>query len=139
VERAFAYLGILNLEKKRVETNIHMSRTSLAVYDNKVIANRSKNTRIAIGEMAKAHMNRMRGDLAGFFEQAGFIRYEMINGQKEQLRKKIAGKEMPKQQIDGNLQREFYVQNGYEYWPFDGEYWLDEIGNYHYLGQQSCE
>jgi hypothetical protein len=73
------------------------------------------------------------------YEQAGFIRYEMINGQKEQIKKRIAGKNINDQAIDEEVKREFYAQNGYEYWPFDGEYWLDEVGNYHYLGKQSCE
>jgi len=61
----------------------------------------------------------------------------MINGRKEQLKKKIAGKAT--EEVDEKVDRTFYVQNGFEYWPFEGEYWLDEIGNYHYLGKQSCE
>ncbi|MNT91393.1 hypothetical protein D3C72_2324820 [compost metagenome] len=63
----------------------------------------------------------------------------MINGRKEGLKKKIAGKDLGEEQIDDNVDRKFYIQNGYEYYPFQGEYWLDEIGNYHYLGKQSCE
>ena len=68
-----------------------------------------------------------------------FIRYEMITGRKDTLKKKIAGKETESQQIDEKNDRQFYIQNGYEYYPFQGEYWLDEVGNYHFLGKQSCE
>jgi hypothetical protein len=81
----------------------------------------------------------VRAELKDLYEQAGFIRYEMINGQKEILKKRISGKDIAPDQIDNKISRDFFVQNGYEYYPFQGEYWLDEIGNYQYLGKQSCE
>ncbi|PIS10279.1 MAG: hypothetical protein COT73_10195 [Bdellovibrio sp. CG10_big_fil_rev_8_21_14_0_10_47_8] len=139
IKRSFAYLRALTDEKRRIEAQPLLSRGSFARYANKIIANRTKNTRIAIGEMVKNHMYSMRAELKDLYEQAGFIRYEMINGQKELLKKKIAGKTISDEQIDEEVNRQFYVQNGYEYWPFEGEYWLDEIGNYQYLGKQSCE
>src|SRR5438045_1410920 len=29
-------------------------------------------------------------------------------------------------------------QTGHEYWPFDGEYWPDEIGYYKYTWKDAC-
>lgn len=139
IKRAFGYLKALTEEKRRLDSHSVLGQGSLASYANKILSNRSKNTRVSIGEMSRHHLTRLRSELRDLYEQAGFIRYEMINGQKEQLKKRIAGKDISDKQIDENINREFYVQNGYEYWPFDGEYWLDEIGNYHYLGKQSCE
>ncbi len=52
---------------------------------------------------------------------------------KRHLKKRIAGKDVEGEQINQENQRDFYIQNGYEYWPFRGEYWLDELGNYHYV------
>jgi hypothetical protein len=63
---------------------------------------------------------------------------EMLNGKKQAVKKKVAGKNLPTT-VDEKAERDFYVQNGYQYWPFQGEYWLDELGNYHYVGTQSCE
>jgi tetratricopeptide (TPR) repeat protein len=139
IKRSFAYLKVLGDEKKRLDGHPVVGRGALATYANKILSNRNRNTRIYIGEMAKAHMTRVRSELRDLNEQSGFIRYEMINGQKEQLKKRIAGKDISDKQIDDEVNREFYVQNGYEYWPYDGEAWLDEVGNYHYLGKQSCE
>ena len=138
VKRSINYLKNLNEEKKRLDGNPALNG-SFATYAQKIIGNRAKNTRIAIGDMTRVHLMNIRTELKDLYEQASFIRYEMINGQKEQLKKKIAGKDIVPNQIDDDVNRQFYVQNGYEYWPFDGEYWLDEIGNYHYLGKQSCE
>ena len=138
VKRSFGYLKALNEEKARIEAMPSIARSSLGVYAMRVLANRFKNSKVSTGDLVKAHLVTMNKNLSDFFEQASFIRYEMINGKKELLKKKIAGKDAPLQ-IDEKVDRVFYTQNGYEYWPFDGEYWLDEIGNYHYLGQQSCE
>lgn len=138
IKRAFDYLRNLNDEKRRLETLSTVYRSPLGSYGVKVLGNRYKNTKITIGDRAKVHLAQLRDDLQDYSEQTGFIRYETINGKKELLRKKIAGKEAPTQ-LDEKVDRDFYVQNGFEYWPFDGEYWLDEIGNYHYIGQQNCE
>jgi tetratricopeptide (TPR) repeat protein len=139
VKRVFGYLKALHDEKTKIESLPAIQRSSLGAYAMKVLASRFKNSKNAAGDLIKAHMVNMKNSLTDFFEQASFVRYEMINGKKEILKKKIAGKGLVKSQIDEDVDRVFYSENGYEYWPFQGEYWLDEIGNYHYLGQQSCE
>jgi hypothetical protein len=111
----------------------------LGRYSNKIIGNRIKNAKVQIADMMKAHLIRLRAELKDLYEQAGFLRYEMINGKKEQLQKRIAGKVLNEAQIDSDADRDYYVKNGYEYYPFRGEYWLDEIGNFFYLGKQACE
>lgn len=138
VKRSFNYLRALNDEKARIDGMANIARSSLGVYAMKVISSRFKNAKVAAGELVRGHLTAQKKDLDDYFEQSSFIRYEMINGKKELLKKKIAGKDAPKT-VNDDVDRVFYVQNGYQYWPFDGEYWLDEIGNYHYLGQQSCE
>ena len=55
---------------------------------------------------------------------------------KNQLKVKIIGAE---QTVDQDATRDFYAQNGYRYWPFEGEYWRDEIGSYQYVGVNRCE
>jgi len=138
VIRGKAYLRTLTRERKKLINDDNLNRANFQKYAIKIIDNRIKNTRLAIGEVVKDRVNEAYEELVSMSEQVGFARYEMINGQKEQLKKKIAGKDIDRS-IDEDFQRDFYVQNGYEYWPFKGEYWLDEIGNYQFLGQQSCE
>lgn len=138
VRRAFDYLKTLAKEKDKLVSLPAISQSPLGAYTTKVLANRYRNTKISIGEKVRAHLMAMQTELVDFSEQVSFIRYETINGQKELLKKKIAGT-TPPTQVDDGISRVFYVQNGYEYWPFEGEYWLDELGNYHYLGKQSCE
>lgn len=139
VKRSLSYLDKINAERVRIEKLANFRGTPLGKYALKILNNRMKNTRFAIGDMAKAHLLNMRVELKDLYEQAGFIRYEMLTGKKDTIKKRIAGKDIEDDQIDEKIDRKFYINNGYEYYPFRGEYWLDEIGNYHYLGKQSCE
>ena len=68
-----------------------------------------------------------------------YLRYDMLRGKRELVKKKIQRKYADDIQIDEKLSRDYYIKNGYEYWPFKGENWLDELGNYHYIGLQSCQ
>lgn len=139
IKRSFHYIEKLNQEKNRIESNPSLRASSLGQYALKILANRGRNAKFAVGDMVKAHLLNMRVELRDLYEQAGFIRYEMMNGRKEIVKKKMAGKDIETEQIDDKVDRQFYIQNGYEYYPFQGEYWLDEVGNYHFLGKQSCE
>jgi len=139
VRRTYNYLKKISDEKKTIEENPSLKNTAVGNYSIRIINNRMKSARSLIGDMVKAHLQNMRVELKDLNEQASFIRYEMINGKKEFLKKKLSGRALNEEQVDENQDRSFYVQNGYEYYPFQGEYWLDEVGNYHYLGKQSCE
>lgn len=138
VRRSLSYLKKLQEEKLAIETSGSYRASGLGQYSIRVLNTRIKNTKNLIGDMVKFHLQNMKDEIADLFEQSSFIRYEMINGKKESLRKKIGGRELP-QTIDNQIDREFYIENGFEFYPFQGEYWLDEIGNYHFLGKQSCE
>lgn len=69
-------------------------------------------------------------------QQMKFVYYEILEAKKSQLRLKIAAKDaLPPNEV---YNRNFYVKNGFRYWPFQGEFWIDEIGNYQYLGDNLC-
>ena len=70
-------------------------------------------------------------------QQIKFVNYEILEAKKSQLKLKIANNDKSGAAEDQN--RNFYIKNGYRYWPFQGEYWIDEIGNYQYLGANHCE
>lgn len=139
VRRTYAYLKKISGEKKIIESNSQIQGSSIGSYATRILNNRINSTKAIIGELTKKHLASIKAEIIDLNEQSSFIRYEMINGKKETLKKKIAGKNVLGTDSDVVQDRSFYVQNGYEYYPFQGEYWLDEIGNYHYLGKQSCE
>ncbi len=137
---SYAYIKKLIAEQKLINSMSKDWRvSSIGKYSLKVVQTRLQKARVRAGQQIKAHLEEVREELVDLFEQEGFIRYEMINGKKESLKKRIAGKELPTEAVKENKYRDFSVQNGWEFWPFRGEYWLSELGNYHYVGTQSCE
>jgi tetratricopeptide (TPR) repeat protein len=140
VGRTFHYLKNLENERKKIEAQSPAWKsTGVGQYARKIVEKRMEATQAFAGKQIRRHMIIMQNEMRDLFEQSGFLRFEMISGKKETVRKELAGKGVARQKVDQDSARSFYIQNGYEYWPFKGEYWLDEIGNYHYVGVKACE
>ena len=112
-------------------------RSMVGRYSRKLIKKRLNNAQKKAGRQALNHLKKIRSELKDFFTQEQYLRYEMLRSKRGFLKQKIAQKTTVGVSIE-DFDRSFYIQNGYEYWPFQGEYWLDELGNYHYLGKGSC-
>lgn len=138
-QNSYNYIKKLLEERRRIGAMpADWQSAAIGKYSQRIIQTRLIKARERAGRQIRAHLESIKNELLDLFEQEGFIRYEMINGKKELLKKKISEKDLPTEQIDEKSDRSYYVQNGYEYWPFRGEYWLDELGNYHYVGTQAC-
>lgn len=139
-KRTYSYIQKLRNEESAIKQMPAVwLRSPIGQYSLQLLKGRLDSSTRGAGNIIVKHLLTMRNDLADNFEQYNFGKYEMLNGKKEALKKKISGKGILTAQVDESKNRDFYIQNGYEYWPFRGEYWLDEIGNYHYLGTHGCE
>ena len=139
VRRSLQYIQKISAEKKRIDEDSRIRTSPVGSYSSRLLISRIKSAKERTGDLVKAHLQNMSIELKDLNDQAGLIRYEMINGQKETLKKRLADKDVNEKGSEEEKTRSFYAENGYEYYPFQGEFWLDEIGNYHYLGKQSCE
>lgn len=138
-QRTRIYIAKINAELERLfQMPNEWKDSALGRYAERTLKTRLDKSKKKAGRQLRFHMSNIQFEMFDLFEQEGFIRYEMLNGKKQAVKKKVAGKNLPTT-VDENAERDFYVQNGYQYWPFQGEYWLDELGNYHYVGTQSCE
>jgi hypothetical protein len=63
------------------------------------------------------------------------ISFETTKGEKEMLEQDFNARAVLAAQP---LRRPPMPQAGHEYWPFDGEYWPDEIGYYKYTLKTAC-
>ncbi len=140
IRRNLNYIKALEGEMTRIKAlTVEWQTSGIGKYSKRVIDKRLRSTQNVIGKQAKNHLRRIRSELRDFFEQSDFLKFEMVSGKKEAIRKEIAGKDILKQEITDDESRSFFIGNGFEYWPYQGEYWLDELGNYHYVGVQACE
>lgn len=93
-----------------------------------------------LGRALREELIKTQRELIGFGDQKELVKFELISSEKEQARKKLEGRDDFSEEGGSTKASRFtFTKNGYEYWPFQGEYWLDEIGNYHYLGASRCE
>ena len=140
VKDGMSYITQVNAELKKVQNMPNNWQSSkLGRYAKRLLSKRVQNAQLTVGQSIAVHMKRIRKELAQMISQHGLARYEMLNAKKDTLKTKIALKKSMKKNMQTEKSRSFYVQGGYEYWPFQGEYWLDELGNYYYLGVNSCE
>ncbi len=110
-----------------------------AVVKNSLLI-RKKASLKRLGKALRKEIIKVRNELVDFGDQKELIKFELISSEKEQARKKLERRDsFSKSQDEPKASRFSFTKNGYEYWPFQGEYWLDEIGNYHYLGASRCE
>ena len=134
------YLYKLNQEFGRIEAMPSSWKASaVGKSASRLIGKRISATQKRIGKMVRNHMVRVIDEIDQINEQEEFARFEMTNSEKEAIRNKMLLSDEEASTIDSDADRDYYVENGYEFWPFRGEYWLDELGNYHYLGVSSCK
>lgn len=114
-------------------------QSALGKFGKRIIERRRASTQDLVGKLTRNHLLKMKSELRDFFEQNDFLKLEMLGGKKEVVAKELSGRKIQRKQITDDASRNFFIANGYEYWPFQGEYWLDELGNYHYVGVQACE
>lgn len=83
-------------------------------------------------------------NLSYYKDQFSFVNYEIFETKKVLLKQKIQTQKGAA--ASDNLEikktvaqsRGAYESAGMVYWPFKGEYWKDEIGNYQYFGENFC-
>jgi tetratricopeptide (TPR) repeat protein len=71
-------------------------------------------------------------------DQTGLIQAEMLEGKLENLRSRInISTKSNRVEFIGGMQ-ELSLAQRYEFWPFEGEYWEDELGYYVYNLESIC-
>lgn len=138
IKRLLEYFDKVMIEGKSINTTFLGKKNSdLRRYAIEALNARLQTTREKLGKMTKELLGEKLKEMKDISTQMDFLKYETLGGKRDQLRKKmsVAHVEGEKEALD----RSFLIQNGYRIWPFEGEYWRDEIGNYQYVGGNSCE
>ena len=90
------------------------------------------------GKLIMREMEDQDDKLDNLFAQAKTIRFEITLGEKEALEKSISsGQRETSLEGHGN-ESKIIVPDDHYYWPFEGEYWKDEIGYYRFAVTGEC-
>lgn len=133
------YIESLQSERNTIKGLPYSWRASkVGQYALRLVDENLRKSQRQVNQVIRRHLAFFQRELNDFVNQEKYLRYESLRGKREQLKKKITAKHLGSVQIIEGTSRDFFVQNGFEFYPFRGEYWLDELGNYHYVGTQSC-
>lgn len=133
------YYYNLESELSKIASLEAWSETRAARYAKTIINKRLRGSLKRLGVALRQELISYKKDLDEFEDQKELVKFELISAEKEDARKRLEGRDDFDAEVKAKTSRFTYTKNGYEYWPFQGEYWLDEIGNYHYLGVSRCE
>ncbi|MBX5482487.1 MAG: tetratricopeptide repeat protein [Myxococcaceae bacterium] len=87
------------------------------------------------GQLAKNRLVEALQDVKSMSDQAEIIRFELSKAEKELYESGVDQKKILDAQ---NLYRPAMPAENWNYWKFQGEFWIDEIGYYQYTLKQGC-
>lgn len=90
------------------------------------------------GKLARERLGRVRKELNGLLSSALKVRFETLNAQKGILEEKFRKEQVVETKGPGAPTENFQVDREHAYWPWDGEYWKDELGSYYYPVRSVC-
>ena len=89
------------------------------------------------GQVARAKLEQERDELKDLLGKALRIKFETQEKEKDLLEAKLSGQPGHKDALR-RYRYSVAVPDGDEYWPYEGEYWRDELGTYEYTLTKGC-
>jgi len=81
-------------------------------------------------------MARQSNKIADLLTQSEIIRFEVVDAQRVDYAYKASNVDVGS--ADSRMDLDFATAVAFIYWPFNGEFWKDELGYYSYTEQGSC-
>ncbi len=130
------HLDIMSAEKNTIDDQKALWRDSLGVHLKKQIAKDARRYKTRAGRFMLQEMDRTRSHIADLLSQSEIIRFEVISAERADYAYKMSNPD----QLNsfGGLELDFATSVDFIYWPFNGEFWQDELGYYRYTEQGSC-
>ena len=142
LRRLLGYIVQLNREVGRLEDMKNaMTGPRGRDYTTSLLADLTAYRELVIsdaGEAAKVRLDRVRAELTDLLSQALRVKFETLRAQRTMLN---VQKTLTAEQVAS--QRELVLPSPstdeeHVYWPFEGEYWRDELGAYTYIIANRC-
>jgi tetratricopeptide (TPR) repeat protein len=130
------YLHLIDQEIERAR-NVTVWRDSAMQREilQDLAAQREQNV-LATGQFIRARLRALARDVETFRGQAQILRFETSKAEMEMLE---AGVD-PETRLRGQqLLRPALPGSHWEYWSFNGEWWVDELGYYRYTLKSACD
>lgn len=130
------HLELMRQEEELINKQKDRWRDTLGPYLSKVIeADRQRYKRRA-GLLLLKEMARQSNKIADLLTQSEIIRFEVVDAQRVDYAYKASNVDVGSAADRVNI--DFATAVDFIFWPFNGEFWEDELGYYSYTEQGSC-
>ncbi len=131
------HLELMEGEKAIIDAQKARWRDSLGNHLKKVIeADRQRYKRRA-GLLFLSEMAQLTAYMGDLLAQSEIVRFEVVDAQRVDYEYRMNNIDI----VDSSSLRDIDFATSVDkvYWPFNGEFWADELGYYHYTEQGSCK
>ena len=129
------YVGRLDGETKRLKADADLASGTLGTDLLDLIGKQRALMVQVAGKFVKGRLADLVSHVTELDGQKRIIDFETTKGEKEFLQQNV---NVHARLLTQRLSRPAMPVTGHEYWPFDGEYWPDEIGYYRYTVKNAC-
>jgi hypothetical protein len=130
------HLDLMDDEVALIDEQKSVWRDSIGAHLKKVIEKDRQRYKRKAGLALLRELERQNDKLADWLSQSQIIRFEIVDAERKVLEKKAAAPIVDAQEEAALT--DFAVSREIIYWPFNGEFWDDELGYYEYA-EDSCK
>ncbi len=131
------HLDIMNDELDLVGAQKDLWRDSMGPYLTQILEADEQRLKRRAGLLLLSEMANQANYLNEKLTQSEIIRFEVVDAQRVDYSYKASNVELA--DSGANLDLDFATAVDFIYWPFNGEYWSDELGYYQYTQASSCK
>ncbi|MFM2244812.1 MAG: hypothetical protein RL071_886 [Pseudomonadota bacterium] len=131
------HMAIMDQEQELIGRQQERWADAMTPYLTKILEKDRERYKRRAGMLLLKEMVRQSNKLADLMSQSQIIRFEVVDAQRVDYAYKAQNDEIGDALNTVNV--DFATAVEFIYWPFNGEFWKDELGYYHYTEQGSCK
>jgi hypothetical protein len=132
-----SHIDVLDEELELIESQKPEWRNTVGALMKKIIEKDRQKLKRRAGKFMLAEMARWANTLQDLISSSEIVRFEVIDAQRVDYQYKFQNPDLSN--LSSKVDLDFATAIDFIYWPFNGEFWKDELGYYHYTEQGSCK
>jgi hypothetical protein len=131
------HLELMDVEEDLIAKQKTRWADTMGPYLRKILEQDRQRYKRYAGLRFLSEMARQSNKVADLLTQAEIIRFEVVDAQRVDYQYKSQNADLG-EALD-RVDLDFATAVDFIYWPFNGEFWQDELGYYYYTEQGSCK
>ena len=131
------HLEMMDEEIRLIDSEKPQWRDTVGIHLKKILEKDKRVYEKRAGRLLIAEMRVQSDMLSGLLSQSQIIGFEVVDAQRLDYEYKASNFEALTD--DSKFDVDFATSPDLIYWPFNGEFWADELGYYNYTEQSSCQ